>query len=711
MSNHGEGPLLAGHKPSFVGTLKSYPSTFWVANTMEIFERMAWYGFYAVSSLYITGAPETGALGFSSEQRGQIQAIVPFFLYLMPVLTGALADRYGYKKMFILAYAVMIMAYYSLGQFHGFWTFLMAFMFVAVGAAVFKPVVVGTVARVTNESNSSMGFGIFYMMVNIGGFVGPLLAGAFRGLDWKWVFIMSSTWATVNLLIVLVFYREPTTEARSARRRTLQKVLDDTVEVLGNLRFFIVVFVVFIALMVANQGHRWFTWTHCLYFVPAWLLINFLYDMVLPAGSGPPARPGEPRLHPFRKRMHCSNWRFALFLLIMSGFWTSFNQIFITMPEYIRDYTDTRAMVRLGRNVSAAFGTSVDWLAAIELNELLEDFDALARRSRGVGPIVPSPHSPGGGHPAAAQAPLQPSDLEEAARRWLSYKVRVTPQELAEQLASVPTAPPQPSDAQLRDAVDAINRRLSTRGRPLFQGADADKLRAGLSTLMASHGPVVPPEAAAELCAQVSAGGQTPAVQDLAVGVRHLAYRDLLWETLDARRQVNPEHIVNIDALAIVLLQVVVSFLMAKFHRFTTMIAGMVVAAVGIGLSAVAGGSMIGPLGGSLLVVVVGIVVFAVGEMMASPTSQEYVGRIAPRDKVATYMGYYFVAIALGNLFGGILSGQLYGKLARDMQRPDLMWTAFGGLMLLTALIFLLYNKLALPRHAAHTLTGNQSNA
>jgi hypothetical protein len=68
-------------------------------------------------------------------------------------------------------------------------------------------------------------------------------------------------------------------------------------------------------------------------------------------------------------------------------------------------------------------------------------------------------------------------------------------------------------------------------------------------------------------------------------------------------------------------------------------------------------------------------------------------------------MGYYFVAMALGNLFGGILSGQFYGKLARDMQRPDLMWLAFGGVMLFTAFIFILYNKFALPREKAHTLT------
>jgi hypothetical protein len=170
-------------------------------------------------------------------------------------------------------------------------------------------------------------------------------------------------------------------------------------------------------------------------------------------------------------------------------------------------------------------------------------------------------------------------------------------------------------------------------------------------------------------------------------------------------RQVNPEFIVNIDAGAIVLFQVLISFVMARFHRFTTMIIGMIVAAVGIGLSFFAGAEGMIGIGGSIWIVALGLFIFSFGEMMASPTSQEYVGRIAPADKKALYMGYYFVAIALGNLFGGILSGELYGALARDMQRPDLMWLTFGGLMLLTSLVFVLYNRFALPKHKADSLT------
>ncbi len=87
--------------PTKKGVLSQFPSSFWAANTMEIFERMGWYGFYAVSTLYLTGSTEDGGLGFSSADRGVIQGLATFFLYLFPAVFGALADRYGYKRMFL----------------------------------------------------------------------------------------------------------------------------------------------------------------------------------------------------------------------------------------------------------------------------------------------------------------------------------------------------------------------------------------------------------------------------------------------------------------------------------------------------------------------------------------------------------------------------------------------------------------------------------
>ncbi|MBU1706650.1 MFS transporter, partial [bacterium] len=148
-------------------------------------------------------------------------------------------------------------------------------------------------------------------------------------------------------------------------------------------------------------------------------------------------------------------------------------------------------------------------------------------------------------------------------------------------------------------------------------------------------------------------------------------------------RQVNPEYIINFDAGAIVIFQVLVSFIIGGIPPLSAMVIGIVVAGVGIGMSAFFTTGW---------PVVLAIVIFAFGEMAASPKSQEYVGRIAPKQKVAMYMGYYFWTIALGNIFGGRLSGELYGKLARDMGRPDIMWIIFGIIGLGTAAVLVVYD-------------------
>ena len=120
---------------------------------MEIFERMGWYGFYAVSTLYLTNSVANGGLGFTSEDRGVIQGLATFFLYLFPAVFGALADRFGYKRMFLASVVVMAPAYILLAAPRTFWGFLGVYFLVAVGHGMFKPVVISTVVKTTNRGD------------------------------------------------------------------------------------------------------------------------------------------------------------------------------------------------------------------------------------------------------------------------------------------------------------------------------------------------------------------------------------------------------------------------------------------------------------------------------------------------------------------------------------------------------------------------------
>ena len=85
--------------------LTSFPRVFWVANGMELFERAAYYGLNSVLAVYLTASPATGGLGFGEQAVGFLQGIVYAATYVIPILGGALADRYGYRRMLLFAFS------------------------------------------------------------------------------------------------------------------------------------------------------------------------------------------------------------------------------------------------------------------------------------------------------------------------------------------------------------------------------------------------------------------------------------------------------------------------------------------------------------------------------------------------------------------------------------------------------------------------------
>ena len=88
-----------------------FPRTFWVANVIELFERWAWYGFFMLFANYLTGSSDAGGLEFTQEQKGWLMGVGTGILYFLPVLTGAIADRYGYRKVLFLAFLIYVSAF------------------------------------------------------------------------------------------------------------------------------------------------------------------------------------------------------------------------------------------------------------------------------------------------------------------------------------------------------------------------------------------------------------------------------------------------------------------------------------------------------------------------------------------------------------------------------------------------------------------------
>jgi dipeptide/tripeptide permease len=197
--------------------LKKFPRVFWVSNIMELFERWAWYGFYNAFALYLTLSRDTGALGFTQVQKGAIIGTGSMLLYFLPIITGAIADRLGYKKMLFLSYTTYVAGFFMVGTFQSYGLVFAAYIFLAIAGALFKPIISGMIAKTTTSETASVGFGIFYIMVNIGGFIGPFIAGFLYKIDWNLVFLMSIITIAINYIFVFFFFKEPFREASDVK--------------------------------------------------------------------------------------------------------------------------------------------------------------------------------------------------------------------------------------------------------------------------------------------------------------------------------------------------------------------------------------------------------------------------------------------------------------------------------------------------------------
>lgn len=220
------------------GFFSRFPRTFWVANVMELFERAAYYGLNSVLAIYLTDSIADGGLGFTEGSVGFLQAIVYAATYVIPILGGALADRFGYRRMLLVAFTMLSIGYFVSGQMRIFPAIFAALLFMAVGAGLFKPIISGTIARTTNEATSSFGFGVYYWMINLGAFIAPILVTWYKGLGWRWVFIASAGYVAAMIPLTLFLYRDPMTPQGGKR---LADVARSALTVLGDARFMLMI--------------------------------------------------------------------------------------------------------------------------------------------------------------------------------------------------------------------------------------------------------------------------------------------------------------------------------------------------------------------------------------------------------------------------------------------------------------------------------------
>ena len=255
--------------------------SFWVANFTELFERLAYYGPQAVLAIYLHEH-----LGLTTEQSTWLIGYYGFVVWFMPIVGGALADRFGFRHTLAGAFFILAIGNFLLGSLSASWMApirsalpLFALMHLlmlipAMGPAVVKPVVVGTTARAADENVRSVGYSIYYTVVNIGAAIGPVVASLVRRtVGVENVFTVSAVVTFAMAIVTLVFYREPARDGGAeAQVASVAQAFRNLVRVLGD-------------------------------------------------------------------------GRFVTFLIIFSGFWVVFWQQYLSLPIYVRTYVDPNANI------------------------------------------------------------------------------------------------------------------------------------------------------------------------------------------------------------------------------------------------------------------------------------------------------------------------------------------------------------------------------
>jgi proton-dependent oligopeptide transporter, POT family len=219
--------------------MRSFGSEFWTAISMEFFERGSYYGVMSVLSVYLVMSKTDGGLGFSKEGVGTIKSVITPLLYFLPIIAGAIGDRVGYRKVLFFAFITMSAGYLFAGFSTTYATIFMSLILVALGAGFFKPIISGTISRVTSADSASLGFGIYYWSINLGAFLFPLiLIPWLKSISFNYIFFMAAIGTGWLLILNFFVYKEP---AGTGSSKSITIVFKEMIMVLKDYRFIIMI--------------------------------------------------------------------------------------------------------------------------------------------------------------------------------------------------------------------------------------------------------------------------------------------------------------------------------------------------------------------------------------------------------------------------------------------------------------------------------------
>ncbi len=309
-------------RPGLIGSLRLFGRTFWTAIGVELLHCMASYTMSAYLIVYLSQD-----LGFGDLRANSLAGMLWFLGYFLPILIGALADRFGFRETMLASLVVIVLGYALASRVTAYPGMVAALLLIALGGAVMKPVIAGTVKAESTDQTRGLGFSIYYMMINVGSLGAPFLANAVRTGTGKpaLIFVACAAVEAAALLLTFAAFRNPSYDP-AARAKPLPTVFSEMVQVLGNVRALVTTIGLIAILLLWRRAFLPFD--EALGLAAVWVVLNLVLDAHLRA-RGEAASPSW--LAPQR----LGDLRLLLFILIFSGVWALYSQIWTNIPLFI----------------------------------------------------------------------------------------------------------------------------------------------------------------------------------------------------------------------------------------------------------------------------------------------------------------------------------------------------------------------------------------
>ena len=716
------------------------------------FERGSYYGVMSVLSVYMTDE-----LHFPKEDVGVIKSVIQPLLYFLPIITGALADRFGYRRTLLVAFGLLGSGYMLTSQATAYTPVFLALVVMGLGAGTFKPVISGTIARCTDETNSTLGFGIFYWSINLGAFMVPLFLVPYlkNNVGWDWVIIAAAIGTGTMLIPTALFFKEPPaakqSEAEAAKEKpNLLQTLANAFEILYSP------FVLLHGYMGRSQGGLMLAGV-----LLAGLLGYGGWDFFRDHSASTALTAREFNSGGARLKVSISRDLTAAQPFALSGG----DAKYLGLSGWVLPQADDKgkAEAPATRRPCSTPNKPCKLSLTIKDPDRLPDYAATISKALGATPLgevgakAVQQWVADAGERVKLEVALrgslaQPFAISGAGNAWrLELRDRKVMEAHRVAIMQQLTAQPALTALSAKSLKKVVGKASSRPLLMLFVGllllgsllvlrlaagfkANPSR-RAGLllGTVVISSAVVWGLYAvggvslvAAVICSMVCLSLlslyaiDTEDISRFSDHFRFLLmifiysgfwvlyfqmFDSVLWYVqayvyasslndfvtgllsavgLGIQWRFDVEHVTVINAGTIILLQLVISNIVKKTKALPTMMVGIAMGTLGMGILAV---------NTNIWIFIAGITMFSIGEMTAHPKFISYVGQTAPKARVAMYMGYLFLYGVIGSSIGGITGANLYVKFVDEMNQPRTLWLIFSGIGVATIVGLLLYNK------------------